>query len=210
VGGLVVRYVDFLLQFFPVVRGSRAGLALVAAVVLLAAALLLCTYAWLRRRRVRAHAPDDDAELSPASDSYDPAVAPLDDALAADPLSVDKRRERGLYHLQKGEYDLAIQDFHVWVAQAPKAADAYRCRGDAWRKLGFDDLALADYLRALRLEPSNAGAREGFKALLPPPAPGDRPAPAPSVPSLTALFAREMHVATPIAGRPAAKDLHSP
>ncbi len=134
-------------------------------------------------------APDDEDDLTPNGDGYDPAVAALDQALTVDPLAVDKRKERGLHYFQKGQYDLAIQDLHVWVAQAPASADAYRHRGDAWRKLGFNDLAIADYRCALRLQPSHAGAREGFKALLP--ADGPMPA-ARDVPSLARLFEAEL------------------
>jgi tetratricopeptide (TPR) repeat protein len=149
---------------------------------------------------------NDEDDLTPNGDGYDPAVAAFDQALTVDPLAVDKRKERGLYYFQKGEYDLAIQDLHVWVAQAPASADAYRHRGDAWRKLGFNDLAIADYRHALRLQPSHAGARAGFKALLP----ADGPMPAPrNVPSLARLFEAELQGKT-ITLKTASGERHEP
>jgi tetratricopeptide (TPR) repeat protein len=190
-GASVVRYVDFVLQLLgDPGAGSREWLLRIGISICGAAILCLAIYVVVRRRRKLGQVtPHDEDDLTPGGDGFDPAVAAFDQALAVDPLAVDKRKERGLHYFQKGQYDLAIQDLHIWVAQAPASADAYRHRGDAWRKLGFNDLAIADYRHALRLQPSHAGAREGFKALLP----ADGPMPAPKkVPSLARLFEAEL------------------
>ena len=204
-----MRYVDFILQLLgDPGAGSREGLLLIGISICGAAILCLAIYAVVRRRRRlgQVGAPHDEDDLTPNGDDYDPAVAAFDQALTIDPLAVDKRKERGLYYFQRGQYDFAIQDLHVWVAQSPASADAYRHRGDAWRKLGFDDLAIADYRHALRLRPSHAGAREGFKALLP----ADGPMPAPKkVPSLARLFEAELQGKT-ITLKVASGERHEP
>lgn len=208
-GASVVRYVDFVLQLLgDPGGGSREGLPLIAVSICVAAILCVAIYVVVRRRGKlgQVDAPHDEDDLIPNGDGYDPAAAAFDQALTVDPLAVDKRKERGLYYFEKGQYDLAIQDLHVWVAQAPASADAYRHRGDAWRKLGFDDLAIADYRYALRLQPSHAGAREGFKALLP--ADGPKPAPR-NVPSLARLFVAELQDQT-ITLKAASGERHEP
>ena len=65
-----------------------------------------------------------------------------------------------------GEYNLAMQDFHMWVLRAPESGDAYFHRGNIWQKLDLIGLAISDYRSALRFNPSHETARGALAELM--------------------------------------------
>lgn len=62
----------------------------------------------------------------------------------------------GVSHLQKGEYDQAINDFDRAIALQPGLVVAWRNRGLAHKEKGDYDRALADYEQALVFAPTDA------------------------------------------------------
>jgi tetratricopeptide (TPR) repeat protein len=66
--------------------------------------------------------------------------------------------QRGVDHLNNGEYDLAIQDFTEAIRRNQNNAAAYGNRGLAYRMKGEYDLAIRDYTEVIRLDPKNAKA----------------------------------------------------
>ena len=121
------------------------------------------------------------------SNCNEDAIAQFDQALALNPHSLDALKGRGICHSEIGEYDLAMQDFHMWVLRAPESGDAFFHRGSMWRKLDLVGLAISDYRYALRFSPSNKAARDALIELMRDPT-ADRPK---SISSLAALFAAE-------------------
>ena len=57
-----------------------------------------------------------------------------------------------------GHYRKALQDFAAVIATVPDLPLAYLQRGRTWNRLGEAEKALADYDRALELEPRWAEA----------------------------------------------------
>ena len=86
-----------------------------------------------------------------------------------------------------GEYDLAMQDFHMWVLRAPESGDAYFHRGNIWQKLDLIGLAISDYRSALRFDPAHEAVRGALTELMRN-STADRPK---GIWSLAALFAGE-------------------
>jgi tetratricopeptide (TPR) repeat protein len=66
------------------------------------------------------------------------------------------RLERGVGHLQRGEYERAAAEFTAALRLDPTLADAYANRGEAYRLAGDYEQALADYDNAHLIEPTNA------------------------------------------------------
>lgn len=100
---------------------------------------------------------EDDAQFVSNGDKA--AIAALDQALVQNPHSLEALKGRGLCYSRAGEYDLAMQDFHMWILRAPHCADAYFHRGNIWQKLDLSGLAFSDYRSALRHDPSHEAAR---------------------------------------------------
>ncbi len=73
---------------------------------------------------------------------------------ADDPATA--RLERGVGHLQRGEYERAAAEFTAALRLDPTLADAYANRGEANRLAGDYEQALADYDNAHLLDPTNA------------------------------------------------------
>jgi tetratricopeptide (TPR) repeat protein len=67
-------------------------------------------------------------------------------------------KNRGNAYDDKGQYDLAIQDYDHAIATNPNDADAFNNRGTSYRARGQYDLAIQDYDQAIRLIPNNAKA----------------------------------------------------
>ena len=140
---------------------------------------------------------EDDAQFESNGDKA--AIAALDQALVQNPHSLEALKDRGLCYSHAGEYDLAMQDFHMWVLRAPGCGDAYFHRGNIWQKLDLGGLAISDYRSALRLDPSHEAAR-GALADLMRDTTTDRPK---AIFSLAALFAARVSADSSQPSRPA-------
>ena len=64
-----------------------------------------------------------------------------------------------------GSFDEAVADYDRLVRIEPKNADAYNNRGYAHQQNGDRVKAIADYRRALTLNPGHVQARANFEAL---------------------------------------------
>jgi tetratricopeptide (TPR) repeat protein len=127
---------------------------------------LLCLY-FMRSRAAEPTVLDfdeDDARFETTGDNA--AIAALGQALVQNPHALEALKRRGLCYSQAGDYDLAMQDFHMWVLRAPDCGDAYFHRGNIWQKLELSGLAFSDYRSALRLDPSHEGARGALADLM--------------------------------------------
>lgn len=62
-------------------------------------------------------------------------------------------KARGVYHLQAGRYDLAIQAFDSAIALRPDDSDAFNSRGNAYASKKDLDRAIQDYDSATKLRP---------------------------------------------------------
>jgi tetratricopeptide (TPR) repeat protein len=96
----------------------------------------------------------------------DGVIALIDQALAHNPHSLEALKARGIWYSQMGEYNLAMQDFHMWVLRAPESGDAYFHRGNIWQKLDLIGLAISDYRYALKFNPSHETARSALAELM--------------------------------------------
>ena len=120
---------------------------------------LLCLYI-MRSQRAEPTVLNFDADDAHFESNGDKATIPsLDQALAQNPHSLEALKGRGLCYSQAGDYDLAMQTFHMWVLRAPDSGDAYFHRGNIWQKLDLSGLAFSDYRSALRHDPSHEAAR---------------------------------------------------
>ena len=67
-------------------------------------------------------------------------------------------KNRGNAYDDKGQNDLAIEDYDHAIAINPNDADALNNRGTSYRAKGKYDLAVLDYDQAIKLIPNNAKA----------------------------------------------------
>lgn len=67
-------------------------------------------------------------------------------------------KARGVYHLQAGKYDLAIQAFDSAIAMKPDDSDAFNSRGNAYASKKDLDRAIQNYDSAITLRPEQAFA----------------------------------------------------
>ena len=66
--------------------------------------------------------------------------------------------DRGLDLLNEGKYQAAEQSFTSALENAPRFAQAYLKRGEAYHRQGLYDKSLADYQKAIDLYPKSANA----------------------------------------------------
>jgi len=69
--------------------------------------------------------------------------------------------ERGILFLERGDYDMAIEDFTEALRLQPNYAFAYNSRGGAYLSKGDYDKAIVDFNQAIKLNPNDAGAYGG-------------------------------------------------
>ena len=71
---------------------------------------------------------------------------------------VNKYYARGIAASEKGEIELAIEDYTEAIALNPEFAEAYYQRGLAYSKKSEIELAIVDYTQAIALKPDYADA----------------------------------------------------
>jgi len=123
--------------------------------------------------------PKSDAAYNNRGISYfetgelDRAIADFDQAIALNPMQARPYFGRGLAYIQKGQVALAEADLKQAIALDPNFVPAYINKGTLYSKKGDYDLAknfnkkraLADFRKALEINPSNQHAKEGLKRL---------------------------------------------
>lgn len=80
--------------------------------------------------------------------------------MRANNSSADPLFQLGIALIVQGKIDEGIEQFNEVIHLAPDFAEAWNKRGDAYMHLGDYDKALADYLRALDLNPYHFGVLE--------------------------------------------------
>jgi len=72
--------------------------------------------------------------------------------------------ERGILFADRGDYDMAIEDFTEALKLQPDNIQAYYRRGLAYiKKFDSDDKAIADFSQAIKLDPNDKKARENLE-----------------------------------------------
>jgi cyclase len=71
----------------------------------------------------------------------------------------------GYYLLQRNRNDDALKIFKLYVKEFPEAWNSYDCLGEAYMKLGNKKLAIKNYKKSLKLNPSNTNATAVLKTL---------------------------------------------
>lgn len=108
---------------------------------------------------------------------WEAAIESLTDSIIKDPLDAEAHLFRGrAYHCRGREHlALAIADFNEAIRLNPKNCEAYYSRAEAYKEKGDRDKAMADSLRARRLDPnyasasnmySNSSSDEAFRRVL--------------------------------------------
>jgi tetratricopeptide (TPR) repeat protein len=94
----------------------------------------------------------------------DQALSDANEAIRLEPTA-DAYNRRGLTFKDKGDIDSALKDFDAAVAMDGNHIYALTNRADAYRRTGKPDLALADYTKALALNPETETKQEIVAAL---------------------------------------------
>jgi tetratricopeptide (TPR) repeat protein len=69
--------------------------------------------------------------------------------------------DRGMLFADRGDYELAIEDYTQAIKLDPNLAAAYINRGNAYGSKGDHDRAIADHNQAIRIDPNDAAAYTG-------------------------------------------------
>jgi tetratricopeptide (TPR) repeat protein len=95
-----------------------------------------------------------------AETDYDCRIAELEKALKADKKNNEINYNLGLAHQSKGDHKKAISYYDTYLkgggATPEMTAEGHNNRAIAYREVGNDDSALADYSKAIELDASNA------------------------------------------------------
>ena len=92
--------------------------------------------------------PEDDAPVRYDQGAAGGQTGPLD-------LPGEGLWQRSLQAVQRRKWDQAISLLSEFISMNPNDAEAYRKRGRAYSKKGEHDLSMADYDKALELEPED-------------------------------------------------------
>ena len=103
--------------------------------------------AWFLRRL-----PQDQA-------TYEKALRQLDEAQRRFGPTGIGHHMRGALLYERGRYREALREFQADIALVPEEARSWSAAGDSWRKLGWEEEAIAAYRRALRRNPALIYAR---------------------------------------------------
>ncbi len=72
--------------------------------------------------------------------------------------------QRGVAHLERGEYEAAISQFDRAIDQDDQFAQAYWGRGDAWMSLGQYETAVDDFSRIIEMHPKTFPTIYAYRA----------------------------------------------
>jgi Tfp pilus assembly protein PilF len=111
--------------------------------------------------RASAHLHNGDKDL---------AIADLTKVIEHDPKNAAAYGIRALVHFNRGEHDRVIPDLTKALELEPNADDRllasrHMLRGHSYEKTGSPDLAIADFRRALAIDPDQQGSKDGLRRL---------------------------------------------
>lgn len=103
------------------------------------------------------------------ADGLDAALARYRELRATEPDAYDfgepELNRLGYYYLRNGDVDTAIRIFQLNVEAYPDASNPYDSLGEAYMEAGDDERAIAQYRKALALNPGSANARQMLRRL---------------------------------------------
>jgi tetratricopeptide (TPR) repeat protein len=100
-----------------------------------------------------------------AANDFDRALADLDKAIKLAPESAALRRTRAYVYSERKEHARASDDLTIAVGLAPRPHVEYTLRALAHLDAGERDKAIADYRKALEIDPGYDPPREGLRSL---------------------------------------------
>lgn len=93
------------------------------------------------------------------NDNRDDAIEYYTEVIRLEPTDISvvslAHYSRGIAYGEKGEIDLAIEDYNKTIQLNPNFADVYNNRGYAYREKGEFELAVEDYNQAIQLKPDS-------------------------------------------------------
>lgn len=105
------------------------------------------------------------AHLYNATSRYDEAIADFGKAIEYDPKQAENYYNRGVVYRKKGEHAKSIVDYDKYIpliaGNNASLADAYINRGVANMNLRRPDQAVADFTKAIELDPSRPNGYRG-------------------------------------------------
>ena len=87
------------------------------------------------------------------------------DRRAGQRAAITHAMEQGQSATDKGDYSTAISEFSEAIRLVSKLVPAYAARGAAYAVKGASDKSVADYTKAIELEPDFANAYCGRRAM---------------------------------------------
>ena len=106
------------------------------------------------------------ARLLAGEKKFDEAIAQVEELLKTEPDNTEARLELALIFTANEQYDRAIQVYGDLIAKDPSNWMALRGRGDAFLGVGKHAEAIADYEKALKLQPKDPGLLNNFAWVL--------------------------------------------
>jgi tetratricopeptide (TPR) repeat protein len=106
------------------------------------------------------------ASLLAGEGKFGDAIAQVEELLKGEPGNPEARLQLALLYTADQKYEKAIKIFTELIEKDPAAFAALRGRGDALLSLGKHAEAIADYERAYKLQPHDAGLLNNFAWVL--------------------------------------------
>jgi tetratricopeptide (TPR) repeat protein len=134
----------------PEQRPDRAKPFVVAALSAVLGLVLIVGLSWFATRR-EARVCYERGNAYFANLDYDNAIIAYSDAIKLDPKYAPAYLKRGLVWYYKPDHGVAINDYNDAIQLNPKDGEAYYNRGSAYKKLGKNAEAQADFEKAKQL-----------------------------------------------------------
>jgi len=93
------------------------------------------------------------------TDGYTDLITQINERLRQIPPDLTAYLDRANYYRDHGAYDEALSDYAKYIAAFPREYDGWYERGMAYQDMDKDRLAIADFDRAIKLDP---GSDEAF------------------------------------------------
>jgi tetratricopeptide (TPR) repeat protein len=97
------------------------------------------------------------ASILAQSGKFDLAARQLEELQKSEPADLEVELQLGLFYSAEKQYKKAIEKFQAVLEKQPENAVALRGRGDVLLSLGRQAEAIADYEKAIKIDPDDTG-----------------------------------------------------